>query len=270
MQRVDLRLSAYGALLLVAIASLFFSKLSPFLLVVCLVAYLGLPAGASTLLRGLCLASAGLVLLAFVRFLVVEAVPGIVEGGIRAVRSDAVSQLRQIVFTQDALRRRADVDPDGDRIGSAALLDELTGRVGLRGGARLSPPLLERYPAPLDTPSGPAFELAGYLFIVCLPRKDGGFTARPGEPIDEEAAERRFVAYAWPANQAQGLTDAFFIDEHERILIARQRNFSAGQAPLGPERPPACDAALLPGARKVWRTFRGKRPRQTLPGDRAP
>lgn len=264
------RLVIYGAVATLSAASLAVLKLAPFMLVGAFIAYLGLPRDRSRALTVLTGAAGLLSLAGFMRFLVVEAMPGIVQGGNRATEDAAVSRLRQVLFAEDALRKRGDVDPDHDGVGSAALLSELAGHIGLRGGARLAPPVLERFPEPVESPIGPAMELSGYLFVVCLPTPDGGFTARPGSAVDEEAAERRFVAYAWPAADQRGLLNSFFMDEHERILFAAN-GAPAGQRPrIGLDHPPACDEALNPKTREEWQTWKGKRPRQKLPGDNRP
>lgn len=264
------RLALYAVVAALSAASLVVLKLAPFMLVGSFIAYLALPRERGRALTVLTAAAALLSLGGFMRFLVVEAMPGIVQGGNRATEDAAVSRLRQVLFAEDSLRKRADVDPDHDGVGSAALLSELAGHTGLRGGARLAPPLLERFPAPLESPIGPVMELSGYLFVVCLPAQGGGFTARPGESVDEEAAERRFVAYAWPAADARGLLNAFFMDEHERILFA-PNGAPAGKRPrIGVEHPPACDEALDPKTKEQWQTWKGKRPRQKLPGDDRP
>ncbi|MFZ5892129.1 MAG: hypothetical protein ACOY0T_13820 [Myxococcota bacterium] len=264
------RLAIYVAVSALAALSLFALKVAPFILVGSFIAYLALPRDRDRTLMTLTAVAAVLSLIGFVRFLVIEAMPGIVQGGNRATEDAAVSRLRQVLFAEDSLRKRADVDPDHDGVGSAALLSELAGKVGLRGGTPLSPPLLERFPDPLESPLGPVMELGGYLFMVCLPMPGGGWTAQPGQAVDEEAAERRFVAYAWPAADQRGLLNAFFMDEHERILFAGN-GAPVGKRPrIGLERPPACDDALSAKSSEAWQAWKGKHPRRTLPGDNRP
>ncbi|MGC4092490.1 MAG: hypothetical protein QM756_32360 [Polyangiaceae bacterium] len=264
------RLALYVGVCAIALASIVVTKLAPFILVGSFIAYLALPRERSAPLMALTAAAAVLSLLGFVRFLVVEAMPGIVQGGNRATQDAAVSRLRQLLFAEDTLRKRADVDPDHDGVGSAALISELAAKVGLRGGARLSPPLLERYPEPLESPLGPVMQLGGYLFVVCLPTANGGWTARPGDAVDEEAAERRFLAYAWPAVEKNGLLEAFFMDEHERILFAPNGAPSGARPRIGVDRPPACDEAVNGATREAWQTWKGKQARHALPGERTP
>lgn len=260
------QLALYAALGVAGLVSLWEIRLSLFVLVLSFIAFVALPRTRPRPLLALVLVGGLSSLVGFVRFLAVEAMPGIVQGGTTATGAAAVSRLREILFAQDSLRKLARVDPDGDGIGSAGFLDELTGRVGLRGGARLSPPLLERYPTSEVTALGPAIEMNGYYFVVCLPRRGGGWTADPSEPVDDEAAERRFVAYAWPSTADRGLSEAYFLDEHERILFAPNAAPPASRLRTGPERPPRCDDALAPETRERWQVWRGKRPRDTLPG----
>jgi hypothetical protein len=250
-----------------ALASLHFVKLGLFAAVGTFIAWVSLPRAKASELRrerwllGLAALASGV---GFVRFLIEEAVPGIVAGGNRATEARAISRLREISFAQDGARRLGSRDPDRDGVGSALLLGELTGELGVRGGEPLAAPLLESYPRLIETALGPACELGGYYFAVCLPRQGGGFTARPGEPVDEEQAERRLIAYAWPTSSAPGLTSAIALDQHENIWLAP----AALGKRLGSAAPPACDDVLAPSTRGDWQPWRDKQPRRTLPGDR--
>jgi hypothetical protein len=149
-------------------------------------------------------------------------------------------------------------------VGSALLLGELTQELPLRGQSPLRAPLLEGYPKQTGTSLGPASEIGGYLLVVCVPRRGGGFTAQPAEAVDDELAERRFIAYAWPSGAAPGLTEAVALDQHERILIAPSR---AGLR-FGFATPPSCDDAVAEATKSAWRPWKKKQPRTTLPGDK--
>jgi hypothetical protein len=200
------------------------------------------------------------------RFLVLEAVPGMVEGGTTATEQRAVSRLREILFAEDAWRKNAFYDPDGDHVGSAGLLGELTAELGVRSGARVEPAVLEGYPKLVDTRLGPAAEVGGYLLLVCLPKRGGGYGAKPTDAIDDEAAERHFYAYAWPAERGQGLTTAYFLDEHERILRADSQETEPRRL-IGVDAPPSCDDVTAPATAGDWRVWRHKKPRASVPFD---
>lgn len=258
------RIAGAAALAMAAIA---LSKLALPALLVMIIATASLPALAGADRRFARIAiGVGFtaVTIASVRFVLVDALSGIVDAGKREAGKVAVSRLREILFAEDAARRHAYIDPDHDGIGSAALLDELTGAIPLRSGQPLTAPILEPRNAVRVISEPPALAMEGYLYRVCLPRAGGGWTASAGTPVDEELAERRFVAYAWPKSAAVGLSEAYFIDEHERILEYDNSRAAPSERYVGPPGP-ACDAALrAPAAWKVWM---GKKPRTSLPGD---
>lgn len=201
------------------------------------------------------------------RFVWQEALPGIAEARGRASGKKAVSLLREILFAQDALRRLAMIDPDGDGIGSAGRLGELAGSDRARGGETLSSPPLElRFSPRIATKSGPATEQDGHYMIICLPGSDTQWVTHPGAGVDEEKAERRWIAYAWPAQPGLAHTAAYFIDEHERILESDNRE-SGGLRLVGSEFSPSCDDALAEATGGNWRPWEGKTARTNLPGD---
>jgi hypothetical protein len=254
-------------LCLASVLSIFVTKLSLFAAVGVLLGYVSLPAEPAQRVRALKL---GLVVAALCatfgvfRFLVLEAVPGMVEGGTTATEQRVVSRLREILFAEDALRRNTFVDPDGDRVGSAEFLGEMTGEIGLRGGAPMATPVLQNYPKLVDTRLGPAADVGGYLVTVCLPKRGGGFTADPHDAVDDERAERSFFAYAWPTVRGRGLDTAYFLDEHERILLADSSEAEPRRL-IGVDAPPSCDDVSAPATAAAWRVWRHKQPRSKLP-----
>jgi hypothetical protein len=216
-----------------------------------------LPWASVWLWTGVALSSVGLV-----RFVSGEAMRGIVGGGRGAVEQETVSRLRDVLFAQDAMRRAGWIDPDRDGVGSAALLEELCGGPPLRGQPPRETPVLHCGEL-ASTPLGPAARSGPYLYTLCLPTRAGGWSAsapRAGDPVDDEAAERRFIAFAWPSAESP-FDHAFFIDEHENIRVA-----SLPPALPGDRFPTTCAAAL---ERPDWQPWRGKQPRSSLPGEPA-
>ncbi len=269
---------------LVGIASAVFVKLAIASLLLCLLSFLAVPTGARGPLRVarvLLLCAAPLVLVGLVRFTIEEAMPGLVEGGHRALTGRAVAKLRVLRFAEDLAREQAYWDPDGDGIGSALSLLELTGRAPLRGARPAPQGLVMGFERSGTTPAGEAFLADGFVFLLYLPTPSGQGTARAGEAIDDERAERRWVAYAWPIEDGHGERPVLFIDEHERVLVSDNRG--AGQGYFGLERPPPFAAALAgptldaPAADEgrvaqdggAWLPWKGKQPRTSLPGDKA-
>jgi hypothetical protein len=220
---------------------------------------------AGRLARIAVLAAAVASVTALTRFALTKAIAGITEGGQRAASRSALWRLREVVIAEDAVRKAGLRDPDRDGIGSALLINELAGNSPVRGQSRLEPPLLNyRFRQRAATPLGDAVRIASHFFIVCLPTPSGGWTAEAGVPVDDERAERRFVAYAWPADGEVDVGGVYHIDEHERMLVYDE----SGEKYRGASSPPQCDAALGKHRNK-WRPWEGKEPRRTLPGDLA-
>jgi hypothetical protein len=204
-------------------------------------------------------------LLGLLRFTLSEAIPGILRGGTYAADKKALSQLRQVVVAQDALRRGAFMDHDGDGVGSAGRIAELAGLAPLRGGGVMDPPALSYKDSQLiDTAIGPAVEVGAYLLVVCLPTADGAWSAQPSLSIDEERAERSYYAYAWPVATGLGVTQVYCTDQHERIWVSA--NQEAGTLRYaGPGFPPSCNAVL--DSATGFEPWMDKQARPSLPGD---
>jgi len=250
---------------LASFATPFFTKLTIPLMTAALLLSLSLPRGSGPLSRTarvLLLFAAPFLLAGLVRFTIAEAVPGIIEGGRRALTGRSIAKLRVMLFTQDIAREQHVRDPDGDGIGSALLLPDLVGERttrtpdGLPGGMKLEIGEL------VDIPAGRALLADGYYFLLYVPKRGGGFTLDPSE-VDEEAAERRWLAYAWPADDGHGERKAAFIDEHEMIRLHEN---VTGARYIGPDAAPPADAALTDLA--GWPAWKDKQPRTTLPGDK--
>ncbi len=209
----------------------------------------------------------GLSILGLGRFIFQEALPGISEAKGRDSNKRAVSLLREIYFAQNAMRRYGMVDPDGDGVGSAGRLGELTGVVKARGTIQLeTPPLAPRLAPRTDTRSGPATEHEGYLFFACLPKPGGGWSARSDAKVDEERAERNWIAYAWPMASNLPHKKAYAIDEHEGIYELDNLN-QKELVYVGGLHPPPCDS--LPKAESdKWKPWNGKTRLEGLPGDK--
>lgn len=249
------------------LASAVLTPLAPFAVFSSLVGFLTLSGSGRrrAVARALAVASALATAAGMFRFATGPGLQGIVEAGTRAAGQRAVSRLREIVFAEDGMRKLAVVDPDGDGVGSAGFLGELCGAVAPRSGNQLEVPVLSREYCPaVATPNGPAAAIEGYLYQVCLPQMDRGFSAKLAAPVDEERAERRFLAYAWPSSAEEHLRAVYFVDEHERVLVSTNHDGAGGLSYAGASRPPPCRAA---SDDRRFRPWRGKKPRASLPGD---
>lgn len=234
--------------------------------------------------RVLMLLAVPCILVGLFRFAIVEAMPGIIEAGREALTTRAIAALREIRFSQDLMREQHYADHDDDGIGSAGTLAELCAVEPLRAG-KLPSRLVQRFSV-FDKSKSPGSEgavfarYAGYGFIIYVPTLDGKASAIvKGKSVDDEKAERRFVAYAWPLDEGHGEHPVLFLDEHERIYMSD----NVAQRYRGSEVVPKFDAALgessidfvhdgsevkgQDGA--LWKVWKDKKPLEKLAGDDA-
>lgn len=212
-----------------------------------------------------------LALAGFFRFVMVEAIPGVIAGGRAAAEKHAVAYLRTIVAAQDYMRRGAHIDPDGDGVGSAASLGELAGRVALRMGQAPA-----QYPLSVSADewlAGHGFVASGaYIFRVCLPAAEGWVnvdnadTSVDGLTVDDERAEREYLVYGWPRTASPGApTQLYVADAYERIWVMDPQDPQQKPAYVGESSPPPCSLLVQDRRFAPWK---GKTARPELPGDR--
>ncbi len=275
---------AAGIVCLLAALSCVFPKISVFTFVALLICSFALPNVFSfqrPVWACLIIAAFAAHTFSFVKFVRTDAIFGMIEQHNKNASRTARSSLRHIIFAQDMMRERGYIDHDKDGIGSAGFMAELVGGSALPDGSTLTAPLLhQKYKKTLDSPAGKLVEAEGYLFKICLPTKQNTFVSMRSPNIDEEKAERRFLAYAWPAEDRAGVHKAFFLDERERIYILENQ---PPRAYVGLKQQPSCDATLKgPGIDATppidgsasndgltWKRWRNKKPRETLIGDKS-
>ncbi len=201
----------------------------------------------------------------FFRFVMNEAIPGVIAGGRAAAEKHAVAYLRTIVAAQDYMRRGAHIDHDRDQVGSAASLAELAGKRPLRSKTAIAQNPLsvtgEQWLARSAVVGSGA-----YLYRVCLPATDGAWfdpaMEDPAPRVDEERAEREYLVYGWPKTWTPGSPTAVYVsDAYEAIRVLDE--FEGGTRYAGETSGPPCDLALINHRFRAWNN---KAPRSHLPG----
>lgn len=204
----------------------------------------------------------------FIRFVIAEAIPGVIAGGRAAAEKHAVAYLRTIVAAQDYMRRSATKDHDRDHVGSAGSLAELAGRRPLGATAQLDQNPLYVTADQWLAESG--FIASGaYIYRVCLPAMAGGWVdpgvTDPSSVVDQERAEREYLVYGWPKTSSPGSPTAVYVsDALEAIRILDQPPASPESRYAGEGAPAPCD---LVDTNPDFEPWNNKAPRATLPGD---
>jgi len=164
------------------------------------------------------------------------------ELSFRTASRDPDRVLLDVARAQRAFRHEALVDEDRDGEGEFAGLAELTGAAGGRMQRPLRDPLVWRQLGQLN-PHGEG-ELAGYLYRVWLPGRDGlgigelwrGAGTAQYEP---SLAEEFWVCYAWPARRGGG--PAYFLSQDGALLRTDDPSYA------GSGNGPSAGAALRDG-----------------------
>ena len=160
------------------------------------------------------------------------AIPKLLSARLEGNEAAAVATLRAISAAQAQFRSAAHIDQDGDGRGEFGSLAELAGAAPLPGRkAPLSPAALS---LPMTPDSRGCYTRSGYVFRVDVPRR-----AIAGA----DAAEQRFVAYAWPMVWNSTGGRVYVVDESGRIFFSDNRGDQ--QRYEGQQRVPAADAAEL-------------------------
>jgi hypothetical protein len=165
--------------------------------------------------------------------------------------TSAMAMLRNLCSAQEQFRERGLADADGDGNGEFGLFGELAGECFVRGTREhLDPPLLSGAFRVVDEDG--VIRRSGYCFRVFLPGRNGTHVTerasprrsvvvpRPVDrrsgcpgcdtrrvamaevalagPIETDAAEQRWYAYAWPIHAGRTGTRSFYIDQSGDIL----------------------------------------------------
>jgi len=192
----------------------------------------------------------------------------------------AIVTLRNLGRCQSVFQNPRRVDLDGDGIGEFGTLGEMTGNDGLRAdtagakrGAPAESPVLSISLASVNE-DGVATK-SGYCFRVWLPESRGGAVhegngptwgsgSRPAAgdgappravlpgspfsgPVDVDATEARWCAYAWPVAFGNSGNHTFFIDQEGGVwgTLPADQKYQGTVAPVW-------DAAMPADGRSGW------------------
>lgn len=138
----------------------------------------------------------------------------------------AIATLRNLTYCQAQFQAAHLADLDGDGIGEFGTLGEMTTAAGIRAdaaattrGAPVNPALLSPALAAVD--ENGIVTKSGHAFRIFLPGPKGkaiheGMAAPAAPfsgPLDPDAAETTWCAYAWPVSAGNSGQRVFFVDQ---------------------------------------------------------
>jgi hypothetical protein len=192
----------------------------------------------------------------------------------------AIATLRNLASAQAQFRAAGHADVDGDGIGEFGTFGEMTGADGIRAdatGARrnagLKITVLSAALAAVN--ENGIVTKSGYAFRIFLPGT-GGNAVREGQashrmpsgpgagppfsgPVDVDASETRWCAYAWPVSHGNSGTRAFFVDQGGDVRQMANKEGRYGGLIAGPEWNVAMPVTEMPGwAAPHVKEYRGR------------
>ncbi len=141
-----------------------------------------------------------------------------------------IATLRNILSAQAQFQATARADVDKDGVGEFGFFGELSGGVGVRGGANMNPPVLS---GAFRAVNHGTVTRNGYHYRIYLPGKNAQGLVEPAKPdvIDAQRAETSFCVYAWPVEHGKTGTRTFFVNVQGDILATDAKKYSGANGP---------------------------------------
>ncbi len=178
-----------------------------------------------------------MIVVAIIAVIAAIAIPNLLSARLSSNETAAIATLRKLNASQAQFQQRGRADEDADGTGEMGTFAELSGAVGVRGGAVMVPAVLSSAFRTVNTDGEVAAH--SYQFRIYLPDINGdglGEIAGGGPPvgIDPDLAETTWCAYAWPTSYEQSGVRSFFVNQQGELIFASRSSYSgpgAGPAP---------------------------------------
>jgi len=182
-----------------------------------------------------------MIVIAIIAIIAAIAIPNLLSARLNANETAAIATLRNIISAQAQFQATARADENTNGIGEYGYFGEMSGGVGVRGGANLVPTVLSS----VFRTSGAdgIVTRSGYNFIIGLPRVDGTpALVADMNLVDPEIGETTWACYAWPASYGNTGNRTFFVNQSGNIVWTDDSSYT------GPSSIFSADAAFLGAA----------------------
>jgi prepilin-type N-terminal cleavage/methylation domain-containing protein len=172
-----------------------------------------------------------MIVIAILAIIAAIAIPNLLAARLNANETAAIATLRNIVSAQSQFQATARADENDNGTGEYGFFGELSGAIGVRGGAVMNPPTLSS--AFRSANAQGVVSRNGYLFILSLP--DAAGNALPMSSmnlVDADVAETTWACYAWPQSFGTSGNRTFFVNQAADILTTESPAYS-GPHPSG-------------------------------------
>ncbi len=177
-----------------------------------------------------------MIVIAIIAIIAAIAIPNLVSARLNSNETSAIATMRSIVTAQSQFQTASRADENNNGVGEYGTFGEMSGMVGVRGGAVLVPPVLAT--AFRTVNANGEVSRTGYIYAIWLPDITGDGVAEvagggANPTVDPDLAETTWCCYAWPANHGSSGNRTFFVNQRGDILAADDPTYtgSAGGPP---------------------------------------
>lgn len=176
-----------------------------------------------------------MIVIAIIAIVASIAIPNLLAARLRANETAAISVLRTLSTAQSQFQRSTKADEDVDGMGEYGYFGELTGRVGVRGGASKVPTDITQSMGSVD--ANGEVNRNGYMYRLYLTsaggagRRESAFGGIAPGVLFPDSAEVYWVCYAWPAANGSSGTRTFFLNQRDEIIQTEDVDHSGANEP---------------------------------------
>ena len=182
-----------------------------------------------------------MIVIAIIAIIAAIAIPNLLSARLNSNETAAIATMRTLISAQAQFQATARADVNNNGVGEYGYFAEMSGGIGVRGGAVLSPPVLS--PAFRNADNYGVVSRSGYFYILALPSSTG--TPIPPSNVnlvDPDLAETTWACYAWPVSYGNTGNRTFFVNQGGDIVTTDDPSYS-GPDPSGAPMP--ANAAFL-------------------------
>ena len=182
-----------------------------------------------------------MIVIAIIAIIAAIAIPNLLSARLNSNETAAIATLRNIISAQAQFQTTSRADENNNGVGEYGTFGEMSGSVGVRGGAILNPPVLSSAFRAVN--ANGEVSRSGYLFAMWLPDPVGAGVAEvggggAGATVDPDIAETTWCAYSWPTNYGNTGNRTFFVNQGGDIVATEDNTYS------GPANGPTANAAF--------------------------
>ena len=185
-----------------------------------------------------------MIVIAIIAIIAAIAIPNLLSSRLSSNETAAIATLRNLVSAQSQFRTTGRADLNVNGTGEYGTFAELSGAIGVRGGAILNPPVLSTAFRTVNAIGEVA--RTGYQYAMFLPDASGAGLAEVAgggadSNVDPDLAETVWICYAWPASYGTSGNRCFVVSQGGDIV------FTEASAYSGPGNGPAPGSAMIGG-----------------------